>query len=310
MSEPRVSILMPVYNAERYLREAIDSVLAQTFTDFELIATNDGSKDNSEAILREYESQDPRVRVVSRPNTGMVGALQDAYQLARGPIIARMDADDVSLPDRLQIQIDYLDANPDCVCVGGDWQLMDASSRVLTRLQGPRDHETIEQWALVAHTPMIHSLLMMRRDAFDAAGGYDPDTWPAEDLDLMLRLAEVGRLVNLEHVLLRVRLHDDSICAGASDLQMEKMRAAALKAQQKRGVDIPFDKTQHWRAGDDPNAKHQFLLDCGWWAFNSAERCTAIHYGRRAVFSKPLDTRAWRLLACSLIKPLPQHDHA
>ena len=305
MTDPRVSVLMPVYNAERYLREAIDSVLQQTYDDFELIATNDGSKDGSQAILRAYEAADPRVRVISRPNTGMVGALQDAYAVARGSLIARMDADDISLPDRFQTQVDYLDAHPECACVGGDWQLMDARSRILTRLHGPRDHDTIEQWALVAHTPMIHSLLMMRRDAFDAAGGYDPETWPAEDLDLILRLAEVGKLVNLESIFLRVRLHDDSICAGASDLQIEKMRSAALNAQRKRGVDIPFDKTQHWRAGDNPDARYQFLLDCGWWAFNSAQRRTALHYGSKAVMKKPLDTRSWRLLACAAVKPMP-----
>src|SRR5258706_14041022 len=117
-SSPAVSVVMPVYNGERYLASAIDSILAQTFTDFELIAVDDGSTDSSLPMLKRYAERDPRVRVISRPNTGIVGALSDAIAAARAPLIARMDADDLSLPLRFERQVAYLSGHPQCVLVG------------------------------------------------------------------------------------------------------------------------------------------------------------------------------------------------
>src|SRR3954469_1098404 len=114
---PAVSVIMPVYNARAYVAEAIDSVLAQTFGDFELILVDDGSTDGSLDILRGYEKRDPRVRVISRPNTGIVGALNDGLKLARGEFIARIDADDASLPNRFEKEIAFLRAHPDVVIV-------------------------------------------------------------------------------------------------------------------------------------------------------------------------------------------------
>ena len=115
---PAVSVVMPVYNAARHLREAVQSVLRQTFRDFELVAVDDGSTDESPAVLREYAARDPRVRVVSRPNTGIVGALNDGLDAARGPLVARMDADDVCLPRRFERQAAFLRDNPACLVVG------------------------------------------------------------------------------------------------------------------------------------------------------------------------------------------------
>src|ERR1051325_1151561 len=112
---PTVSVLLPVYNAERYLESALQSVLGQTFSDFEVIAVDDGSKDNSKKILERFAANDPRIRVISRPNTGIVGALNDGLAVARGEFIARMDADDVALPGRFQAQLDYLRGHPDCI---------------------------------------------------------------------------------------------------------------------------------------------------------------------------------------------------
>ena len=105
MATPAVSVLMPVYNAEAYLAEAVQSVLDQTWADFELIAVNDGSKDASGAILEDFARRDQRVRVISRPNTGIVGALNDAFAVARADLLARMDSDDLCMPARLEKQV-------------------------------------------------------------------------------------------------------------------------------------------------------------------------------------------------------------
>src|ERR1051326_2264165 len=130
---PFVSVLVPVYNAARYLDVAISSVLRQTFSDFELIAVDDGSKDDSKKILEHFSANDARIRVISRPNTGIVGALNDGLAVARGEFIARMDADDVALPGRFQAQLDYLRGHPDCIAVGTAVQIIDARGAVVDR---------------------------------------------------------------------------------------------------------------------------------------------------------------------------------
>src|ERR1700726_1508117 len=117
-SPPTISVLMPVYNAERYVAEAVESILSQTFADFEFIIIDDGSKDRSLAILEEYAARDPRIRLVSRPNTGIVKALNQGLALASGELVARMDADDIAMPERLAKQRDYLADHPECVMVG------------------------------------------------------------------------------------------------------------------------------------------------------------------------------------------------
>src|SRR5436305_9543595 len=115
---PQVSVLMPVYNAIRYIGVAVDSVLSQTFSDFEFIIVDDGSTDGSAEILREYAGRDPRIRLISRPNTGLGFALNEALAVARAPFIARMDADDECLPERFEKQIQYLRNHPECVLLG------------------------------------------------------------------------------------------------------------------------------------------------------------------------------------------------
>ena len=115
---PSVSVLMPIHNGEPTLTEAVESVLAQTFGDFELIAVDDGSTDSSLAKLQSFARGDPRVRILSRPNTGIAGALNDSIQQARGEFLVRMDADDIALPQRFEKQVAYFRAHPDCVLVG------------------------------------------------------------------------------------------------------------------------------------------------------------------------------------------------
>src|SRR3954468_5693657 len=115
---PTVSVLLAVYNARRYLRQAIDSILAQTFTDFEFIIIDDGSTDDTLAILREYEKRDGRIRLISRPNKGLTTTLNEGLALARGEFLARMDGDDVALPTRFEKQVTYLRDHPECVLVG------------------------------------------------------------------------------------------------------------------------------------------------------------------------------------------------
>ena len=160
---PRVSVLLPVYDAERYLDEAVESILAQTFSDFELLAIDDGSRDASLARLEAYARRDSRVRVVRQTHAGLVATLNAGLALARGELIARMDADDVSLPDRLSLQVSALAARSDIVCMGGGFDVIDAKNRLLNRVVPPCEHAAILAMALVGRSPICGSNAMFRR---------------------------------------------------------------------------------------------------------------------------------------------------
>src|SRR4051794_6460824 len=178
---PAVSIIMAVYNAEEFLAAAVESILAQTFRDFEFIVIDDGSTDRSAELLRKYAEKDNRLRLISRPNKGLTASLNEGVQLARGELIARMDADDVARADRLQIQVDYLRAHPEVVLLGGAYELIDGAGRMLTTIRPPSDDATLQEHALSGRTPICHPLAMMRRDAVIRAGGYDEEFKVAQD---------------------------------------------------------------------------------------------------------------------------------
>ena len=157
---------MPVFNAMPYLCEAIDSVLAQTFADFELIAVDDGSTDASLATLRDVARRDPRLKIVSRANTGIVGALNDGLAVARGDFIAHMDADDTCDPTRLAQQVAYLTRHPACVAVGTGCTRTDPTGSFAGIQRPPADHASIDAALLQADGgALIHATLMMRHDA-------------------------------------------------------------------------------------------------------------------------------------------------
>lgn len=211
---PRVSILMPVYNTALYLREAMDSMLSQTFTDFELIVLDDCSPDNAEEILDTYD--DPRIiRYKGEKNVGLSNVLNIGIDMARGKYIARMDSDDISLPDRLQVQVAYLEQHPDIDLVSVGMQLFGAKEEVWIREQDP---EKVKINALF-HSPVLHASSVWRKDSFEKNGlRFEQGMVPAEDYDLWVRVLLKGlKLVNLPDVLYKYRIHD-----AQATLQTEK----------------------------------------------------------------------------------------
>ncbi|HVE16061.1 MAG TPA: glycosyltransferase, partial [Chthoniobacterales bacterium] len=194
---PTVSVLMPVHNADRYVAQAVDSILGQSWDDWELLIIDDGSTDRSRTILERYATGDHRIRLTSRTNTGYTVALNELLTQASGEFVARMDADDVALPNRLARQIEYLRANPAVVCVGTAVHFIDDAGRFLRDGHPGLENEEIQQRILAGDCVLNHPSVMMRRHALESVGGYRPEFEPAEDLDLWLRLAEIGRLANL-----------------------------------------------------------------------------------------------------------------
>ncbi len=309
LNVPNISVILPVYNAERYLSLAVTSILAQTYRDFECVIVNDGSTDGSEAILRKLAADDSRIKLISRPNKGFLPTLAEAIAASSAPLIARMDADDISRPDRFAKQVAYLEQHPEVVVLGGAYELIDSEGRRLRTMHQPLDHETLVRTCLQGTTPLCHPLTMIRRDALDRVGGYDASTFPAEDLDLWLRLSEVGRLACLPDVLLDYRLHSGSISETKQARQIEAMHAVVARASARLNKTVDFKAGDGWRS-TGASGKLTQLLKYGWWAWNSGETQTARAYGWQAVRAKPIDIRAWKLLLTAWRKSAPRHVNA
>ena len=304
---PTISVVMSVYNAGRYLRESVESVLSQTFRDFEFIIIDDGSSDGSADRLREYGARDPRIRLTVRDNKGLTVTLNEGLAQARGEFVARMDCDDACVHDRFEKQLACLRADPSLVCIGGHFELIDDKGRLLTRLRPPSDDQAIQKHLLAGHTAICHPAAMMRRDAVTRVGGYDPYFRTTQDLDLWLRLGEVGRLGNVPEVVLKFRQHGGSISETKRQEQRRFGREACERAWKRRGItDGHFEAEEPWRPGSDRASRHRFALRYGWWGFNSAARGTAVAYGLKAIRIAPWNLQGWKLLAAAALKPLPR----
>jgi hypothetical protein len=227
---PRVSVVIAVYNGERYLAEAIRSVLAQQFDDLELIVVDDGSTDRSAAIVREFT--DHRIRLLSNTtNVGLSRSLNRGVGEARGELVARLDADDIAEPERLARQISLLDAAPDVALVGS-WYLELRDDGATTPRRLPVDHWDL-RWHLHLTCPLLHSAVVWRRQLVAArVGVYDERLAYSEDFDLWWRLTSVLRAENLPEYLVRLRTHSASMTAtyGSRARQGLRMRAARAAA--------------------------------------------------------------------------------
>ncbi len=206
---PAITVLMPACNAGGYIAEAIESVLAQTFTSFELLIINDGSTDETEAVLQQFT--DSRIRVIHQSNTGIAAALNTGLTLATAPYIARFDADDYCMPQRLEKQYAFLQTHPDYVIVGCDADYTgEGGEYVFTYRLPAHTDEEIRQLPLWI-CPFIHSGVMYRKQAVMDAGGYDVHAHSFEDHLLWHKVLAIGKGYNLSAVLLRVRLNPQSV---------------------------------------------------------------------------------------------------
>ena len=212
---PKVTVLMPVYNGERYLRKAIDSILCQTFQDFDFLIIDDGSRDNTLEIINSY--QDQRIKLIQNSqNLGISKALNKGLDLATGKYIARMDCDDISLPERFQKQVDFLDQHPEIIVVGSYMDIIDTQGNKLNQqYQYPLVHDDIVNSMLILN-PMGHPSVMFRHFEVLKIGGYrSMDEWKnvsTEDYDLWLRIASKNHeLANLAEPLIYYRNHSNSL---------------------------------------------------------------------------------------------------
>ncbi len=224
---PLVSVVMPVYNGELYLAEAIDSILAQTFTDFELLVVDDGSTDDSAVIVQAYEERDSRVRFFQlERNMGGGDARNHAIAYATGKLIAQMDCDDVSLPPRLEKQVGFLRAHPDIGGIGAGAHVLNHDfTTLLYNHEAQREHALVAWYWFMGYA-FLHPTHMIRRNYLDAIGGYEPGRRICDDLDLLARLLHHTpiRFAGLPDCLLLIRKHDQSKFRRPAHIEHEEER--------------------------------------------------------------------------------------
>ncbi|HET8797710.1 MAG TPA: glycosyltransferase [Thermoanaerobaculia bacterium] len=293
---PTVSVVVPVRNGAAYLADALESVLDQSFVCFELIVVDDGSTDDSAEIAEAFARRDPRVVVLRREHSGLVRSLNDGIAGARGTYIARMDADDLCHPGRLEKQIAYLDAHPECVAVGCAVEVIDARDHHVGVIRFAETHEAIVDALLRGSTPMAHPATVFRRQAFDAAGGYDASSYPSEDLALWIAMSETGRLANLPEPLLRYRRHGGSVSVRQREAQMRMTAAIADRARRARG--LPPLRRRYLTPGRAVESRYHF--ECARFALVGGPRVAVLHHAAKAIASDPLWLEPYAALIAAL----------
>ena len=234
---------MSVYNGERYLSLAIESILKQTFKDFEFIIVDDGSTDRSLEIIRKYEKKDSRIRVLVQENQGLAAALNNGIAMACGKYIARMDDDDISLPKRLDIQYNFMEAHPEILACGGISVIINKWGDEYMFWEKQEDAPMIDDFAEIDSKHIIsgasslcHPSSIFRKAAWEAVGGYSADLRYAQDLDLWLKMGEHGALTNLQEPLILYRFHNNTASGTHRQEQYECVCLAVKRARQRRGI--------------------------------------------------------------------------
>lgn len=207
---PKISVIMSVYNGEKFLKESVLSILNQTYADFEFIIINDGSTDLSLEILRGFEEKDKRIRLISRENKGLTPSLNEGIKLAQGEYIARMDSDDISMPERFEKQITFLEKNKD-IALCGTWAInIDENGNEIGEYKTPITNKEIKK-NILFHNPFIHPSVMIRKEIVNNIGLYNEKIKYAQDYEYWLRMIKKNKVANLDDFLIKYRIAKKSM---------------------------------------------------------------------------------------------------
>jgi len=302
---PALSVVLPVFNGGSYLEEAILSIRNQSFKDFEFIIVNDGSTDQSLDFIKRHAYEDARIVVIDRENRGLVTSLNEGVNIARGELIARMDADDVALADRLSNQYEYMCLNSGVVAAGTGYLLIDEDGDPIRIFRPLTNDPDLQQQGLQRYTPICHPTAIFRKKEFLEVGGYREVSMLAEDLDLWLRMGELGKLGNLSDVLVKYRQHSASLSESKQLQQLAVMHRVVLEAYERRGLSVEGNLSQPlmpWRSTGSEDDNYSQLIRYGWWAWSEGYSSTAQKYAARAVVCNPLNKEGWMLLYCAWLR--------
>jgi len=302
----RVSVLMPVFNTAQYLEEALWSIRNQHFTDFELVVIDDGSTDGSSKILRQFARSERRMRLIERPNRGLIDTRNELLDEAKADLVAWMDSDDVSHPERLERQVAAFDADRSLVCLGTSVQLIDPAGRSLGVEEFPENDDGIRR-EQARGAGLRFASTMQRRSAAIGAGGFRHPFRMGEDLDFLLRVAERGHLGNLPEVLYVYRQHLLNTCSAFGfnwpeyhaiilGLARERREIGTDRLQRGEDIDLPAA-----RPGDTRKLMPIVLLVWARGARTAGDRARALRYTLRSIALAPLRGEGWRELAKILL---------
>jgi glycosyltransferase involved in cell wall biosynthesis len=276
---PLVSVVMPVYNGELFLDEAVESILAQSLQDFEFIVIDDGSTDRTPSILERYRQSDRRVQILTHSeNLGIVAALNVGMDNAHGKYLARMDADDISLPLRLEKQVDYLEANPEIGLLGCGLRVIDKDKNAIGSLHYPQDDLSI-RWTSLFESPFAHPAIIVRSDLIRNKGlHYDPYYERVEDYPLWLEILKYTRGANLPEELLLYRLHSQGITIQHNQREYKLIAEIIRRHLREHLPSLVFDDADieaiiAWRSGQtrsDKRARAGDFYFRTWLAFKQA----------------------------------------
>ena len=255
-STPRVSILMAVHNGARSLELSLASIVTQTFSDLEIVVVDDGSEDDTPTILGRWS--DDRLRIVRQRRTGLTRALNHGLAMTRGEFVARLDADDVSAPERIERQVRHFEVDPNIALLGSWALIVDDQERVLEVARPPIDDAAIRA-QLLWDNSFFHSTLMFRRDTILKLGGYDETVERAQDYDLVWRVSRIGRLANVPSPLVRWRRS----AVGISFQHRDAQRRSAGVTSRRALSDLlgePPDESWFWRIREVWDGKSRTLL--------------------------------------------------
>jgi glycosyltransferase involved in cell wall biosynthesis len=239
---PKVTVVMAVYNGERYLREAVESILCQTFQDFQFLIINDGSIDNTRDLIQSYD--DPRIMLVDNEHIGQTRSLNRGLKLAAGALVARQDADDVSEPERLAKQVAFLDRYPEVALLGTWYKEIDVHGSVTAKRKLPCDTTDI-RWSLLFFCPFVHTSVMLRKSVVsEQIGLYNEALAYSQDYDLWHRIARQFAIANLPEPLVRLRNHPWSMTAtyGESVYEGHRIRIAQIRRLLDWDKDMDIDR--------------------------------------------------------------------
>lgn len=297
--QPAVSVVMPVFNARPYLLEAIRSILTQTWTDFELLIADDGSTDGSARLALQCAAEDARIRVLLLPHRG-IETMAIAVARARGELIARMDADDVSEPTRLAEQVAFLTTHPEVVAVGTWLTRTDPYGSPAGEQCPPADHEAIDAALLRGEgSPIVQGTTMYRLSSLQQVGGWRSDYGWVEDLDLFLRLAEVGKLANIPRKLYRYRRHPQSVCPTHYEAMCNRIGDVVRAAHQRRGLPTP-NVSQLRRDLPQQHSNAELYRNWACHAIHHDNPRLARHHAMHALRCEPWSARSWRVMAWAI----------
>lgn len=313
---PLVTVLMPVYNASPYLKQAIESILEQTYDNYEFLIIDDGSTDASLSIIRQYATANSKLRVVSRSNRGLVNTLNEGVLLARGKYIARQDADDMSLPLRLEKQVLFMERHTDALLVGSNYEFIDSQGAVSGATDVFTKHNDIKP-ALIFSNQFGHGTVMVDKNGLINSGLYDANYAHAEDYELWSRIADRGSVYNLSDILYQWRMHSQNI----TTMKAEEMHTQVKKIQKRQSEVLLHGLVAYslWRFYPFStrrgmlryaSKKSALLRNISLLTFIEGRKKTSVALSLLAIFFCPWSPRGYRMLFArsSLNLPVAYED--